>query len=113
MSPPMCRSGPPGDHFGFRRGTTVTDLPRFTHFIDGRSEPSADGRTFPTEDPFTGKAWAEVARGSAADVDRAVASSRRAFQGEWSALTASRRGALMRKAADLIAANADRLAEIE
>lgn len=91
----------------------MTDLPRYTHFIDGARVPASDGGVFRTEDPFTGLAWAEVARGTAADVDAAVASSRRAFQGAWSKLTASRRGALMRKAADLITVNAERLADIE
>ena len=92
----------------------MTDLPRFTHFIDGACVPASDGGVFPTEDPFTGAAWAEIARGTAADVDAAVVSSRRAFvEGEWPKLTASRRGALMRKVADLIAADAERLAGIE
>ena len=41
-----------------------------SHFIGGREEPSASGRTFATIDPSTGEEIAQVAFGEAEDVDR-------------------------------------------
>jgi acyl-CoA reductase-like NAD-dependent aldehyde dehydrogenase len=82
-------------------------------YIGGREIAPAGGQYFPTEDPYTGKAWGMVARGGAEDVSAAVAAAKSAFEGEWSRLTPSARGKLMRKLADLLIANADRLAEIE
>lgn len=94
--------------------TTPTDLPRFEHYVDGQSLAPMAGAYLPTEDPYTGQVWAQVARGDARDVDAAVAAARRAFAaGTWPRLTASERGRLMWRAADLIAANAQALAEIE
>jgi aldehyde dehydrogenase (NAD+) len=89
-------------------------LRRFNHYIGGAEALPRSGRWFPTEDPWSGETWAEVARGDKADVDAAVAAAKAAFEGgEWPKLTASRRGALLRKLADLIVADADRLAEVE
>src|SRR5246127_2023560 len=52
--------------------------------------------------------------GSAADVDAAVKAANEAmWRGPWSKMTASARGKVMRKLGDLVAANAERLAEIE
>jgi aldehyde dehydrogenase (NAD+) len=63
--------------------------------------------------PFTGKTWALVPRGGKPDVDRAVAAARQAFYGDWRKMTATARGAVLYKLADLIAADAERLATIE
>jgi aldehyde dehydrogenase (NAD+) len=81
-------------------------------YIDGREEAPASGEYFATQDPFTGKDWAQIARCTSADVDAAVASSKEAFA-SWSRLRPSQRGKVLRKFADAIVANADRLAEIE
>ncbi|MDE1951819.1 MAG: aldehyde dehydrogenase [Betaproteobacteria bacterium] len=92
----------------------VDALTRYELYIDGASVVPDGGEYFASQDPFTGKDWAMIARGSAVDVDRAVRAARRAFESAaWSALSASRRGALMRRLADLIGENASRLAEIE
>jgi len=72
------------------------------------------GRTFLTDDPYSGEAWAQIARSDAADVDLAVAAAKKAFtEGAWSGLTATRRGKLMYKLAELIVENAEALAEVE
>ncbi|WP_425154132.1 aldehyde dehydrogenase family protein [Candidatus Palauibacter sp.] len=56
--------------------------PRFGHFIDGGwSEPSESG-FFPSLDPSNEERLAEIAQGSAEDVDRAVAAAR-AAQPAW------------------------------
>ncbi len=88
-------------------------LPHYDHFINGAGVPPASGDYFDTENPYTGEAWARIARGGAADVDAAVSAAKTAFEGPWGGLTATRRGQLLRRLADLIIENAPRLAEIE
>lgn len=88
-------------------------LPHYGHFIDGVCVPPASGAYFDTENPYTGEAWARIARGNAADVDAAVSAAKAAFEGAWGGLTATRRGQLLRRLADLIVEHAPRLAEIE
>jgi aldehyde dehydrogenase (NAD+) len=84
----------------------------YQHFIDGSPAAPASNDYFDTINPYTGEAWARIAKGTAADVDRAVAAARAAFEG-WSALKPSARGRLLMRLADLIERDAARLAEIE
>ena len=87
---------------------------QYQMYIDGSFVDASDGRWFETQNPYTGKAWAEVARGTEADVDRAVKAADMAFRtGPWAEMTATQRGALLRNLGDLIARNSDRLAEFE
>ena len=82
--------------------------------VDGAWLDPATGEWFESVNPYTAQPWALIPRGGSADVDRAVAAARKAFYGkEWRGLTASARGALLRKLADLLAVEADRLAELE
>ncbi|HEY2137636.1 MAG TPA: aldehyde dehydrogenase [Xanthobacteraceae bacterium] len=84
----------------------------YQHFIDGQSVAPASGDYFDTINPYTGEAWARIAKGSAPDVERAVAAARAAFEG-WSATKPSVRGKLLMRLADLIETNAAHLAETE
>jgi len=89
-------------------------LVKYANYIDGKPVPPASGEYFPTENPYTGEAWALVARSAKADVDAAVAAAQAAFEsGEWSSLSASQRGRLLWRLGDLVIANAQRLADIE
>jgi aldehyde dehydrogenase (NAD+) len=89
-------------------------LNRYRMFIGGEWVDAVSGETFETHNPYTGKAWALIPRGAAADADRAVRAAHKAFMtGDWPKLTASQRGALMRKLGDLIAEKAEYLAQIE
>ena len=89
-------------------------MQRYPLFIDGQFSEAASGAWFDTYNPFTGEVWAQVASGGAADVDRAVEAAHRAFTtGEWPTLTASQRGALLHKLGDLIAREAENLAQCE
>src|ERR1700734_2619645 len=82
--------------------------------IGGKWLEPASGEWFESMNPYTAKPWALVPRGNKDDVDRAVAAAKAAFyDGDFRKLTASARGDLLRKLADLIAAEADKLAEIE
>jgi len=83
-------------------------------FIDGQYCDPAGGEWFDTINPYTGETWARIPRGGADDVDRAVKAAKRALEdGPWATMSASHRGKLMRRLGDLVAANADRLAETE
>jgi acyl-CoA reductase-like NAD-dependent aldehyde dehydrogenase len=81
--------------------------------IDGRSVTAGDGATFPSINPYTGAVWASVPAAGPAEVDAAVAAARSALQGDWGRMAAAQRARLMRRLADLIAENAERLAIIE
>jgi aldehyde dehydrogenase (NAD+) len=89
-------------------------LRKYGHYINGRDVAPADGAYFPTENPYTGSAWAQIARGREAEVAAAVGAAKAAFEnGPWSKLTQTARGKLLRRLADLVVENAERLAEIE
>ena len=94
--------------------STGAALARYRMFIGGEWTDAAAGGHFESDDPFRGEPWALIPRGTSADVDRAVRAAHRAFTSqEWSGLTASRRGALLRTLGDLISRHAQHLAEIE
>src|SRR5436853_7797487 len=64
--------------------------------IDGKWVPSVSGKTFATVNPATGEPICQVAEGDKADIDKAVAAARKAFEhGPGSKMTASERGRLM------------------
>lgn len=86
----------------------------YQHFINGAYVDPVQGQWFDSHDPYRGEVWAKMPRGTSADVDLAVAAAKSALEaGPWPAMTASARGKLMRRLGDLVAENADRLAEIE
>jgi acyl-CoA reductase-like NAD-dependent aldehyde dehydrogenase len=82
--------------------------------IGGKWAASAGKDWIESFNPFTAKPWARVPRGTVADVDAAVASAKQAFVSkEWSAMTASARGLLLFRLADLIAKHAEEIGKIE
>ena len=83
------------------------------HFIGGEWVESADGATFETVDPATGRPITEVAQGGDADVDRAVAAAREAFEGDWGGLAPSKRTGLIWALSEAIKGNLPELAELE
>lgn len=87
---------------------------RYQLRIAGQACEPQGGAWFETQNPYTGATWAEIPRCDARDVDRAVQAAHQALtQGPWAQMTATQRGALMRKLGDLIARDAKRLAETE
>ncbi|MFF0924566.1 aldehyde dehydrogenase [Rhizobium leguminosarum] len=85
---------------------------RFQHYIDG--EFSDGEASYPSIDPASGAVWAEMPEAREGDVDRAVnAADKALYDGPWPKLTATQRGKLLYKLADLVAANAQILAELE
>jgi aldehyde dehydrogenase (NAD+) len=90
----------------------MSALVSYSNIVDGISQQAT--ATFESFDPFAGKPWALIPRCDAAAVDRAVTAASQAIRSkDWRGLTASARGKLMVRLADLIAANAERLAAIE
>ena len=75
---------------------------------------AADGRTFATLDPATGREIAQVPQAGAQDVDRAVVAARAAFaEGPWATMPAAGRERLMHALAQAIEEHAEELAQIE
>ncbi|OHB76052.1 MAG: hypothetical protein A2Z34_04135 [Planctomycetes bacterium RBG_16_59_8] len=80
-------------------------------FIDNRWTESSTGETFPVHNPATEGEVVRVASASEADVDRAVASARKAFDdGPWRRLSPADRGKLMFKMAELLLKYRDEMA---
>jgi len=82
--------------------------------IDGQWVDGA--KKFDTVNPATGEVLTQIAEGSNADVDRAVEAARRALEdrnGPWRKMSASERGRLIWKLADLLEKNIDEFAELE
>jgi aldehyde dehydrogenase (NAD+) len=76
-------------------------------------DPVAGGH-FETYDPATGEPIAQVAAGTAADIDKAAKAARKALEsGPWSTMDAADRGRLLYKLADLVVEHADELATLE
>src|SRR6202140_3107972 len=82
--------------------------------IDGQWVDAA--KKFDTVNPATGEVLTQIAEGSSADVDRAVEAARRALEdrnGPWRKMSASERGRLIWKVADLLEKNIDEFSELE
>ncbi len=80
--------------------------------IGGRTVAAQKPETFTTINPATGEVLAEVEIAGQAEVDAAVAAARTG-QKRWAAMTGTERGRVLRRAADLLRARNDELAEIE
>ncbi len=92
----------------------MSNIETFRMYIGGEWCEPASGEWFESYNPYTGQVWAEIPRGNAEDVERALAAAHAAFTGgAWPGLNATRRGALLRRLGDLVAEHAQRLAEIE
>ena len=84
----------------------------YQNLIDGRWQDASDGRSLEVLSPSDGLPFARIARGTATDIDAAVAAARRAFEGPWSRMTATERGRLMLKLGQSILDHFDELAEL-
>lgn len=90
------------------------DVRAHGHFIDGQSVSTEGQATIDVLNPSNGEVVARIAHGGEADVDRAVASARRAFEGkEWGGLVERTRARLVNKLADAFEANLEELYHLE
>jgi 5-carboxymethyl-2-hydroxymuconic-semialdehyde dehydrogenase len=84
------------------------------HYIDGQFRQGVEGETFTTVNPADDTVIAEVAAGTAADIDLAVAAAKRAFDdGPWPRLPASERAKALRRIATVMRENAADLVGLE
>lgn len=101
---------------------TLPILPRIQEFLKGTKKllingewvESTSGQTFETLDPSNGKVLAVVNEAGVEDVNKAVSAARQAFEnGPWRTMSASERGRLIYKLADLMEAHKEELAQLE
>ena len=88
---------------------TDRTLPAIGHFINGQHVASASGRSQPVFNPATGAATADVALGSAAEVNAAVAAASAAAPA-WADTAPLKRGRILSKFKELLEQNHDALA---
>jgi acyl-CoA reductase-like NAD-dependent aldehyde dehydrogenase len=87
-------------------------MQQFQQYIDGAFEYAEEA--FESVNPANGQPWALMPSASAADVSRAVQAAHRAYSDSaWSRLRPTQRGKLLHRLADLLSANAERLAALE
>jgi aldehyde dehydrogenase (NAD+) len=87
-------------------------MKQFQQYIGGEFADAT--ASFESIDPATGQTWAIMPEAREADVNSAVDAAQAAFYGEdWAAMTATARGKLLMRLADLISENAQTLAELE
>lgn len=91
------------------------DLPtHLQHFIGGQWVDSIGGETFDVLDPVSNTNYATCAAGQKADIDRAVAAAKDAFDnGPWPTMKPRDRFRILNKISDLVEARDARLAELE
>ena len=82
----------------------------FGHWIGGKSAGAA--QSFDTKNPATGKVLAQIAHGSSADVDAAVAAARRA-QPKWARVSGHQRAKILYALARLVQKHARLFAVVE
>lgn len=87
-------------------------MQKFRHWIDGQARDAAGGRWLDVHDPANAQAYAQVARGEAADVEAAVAAAQAAFPA-WSGLPNSERAHWLDTLANALEANLEAFAQAE
>jgi aldehyde dehydrogenase (NAD+) len=94
---------------------------RYSLFIDNKAAAGASGEMLEVIDPSSGHCFASIVRGQAADIDAAVRSARRAFDGDsgepaggvWGRTSALERGRLLMKLAAKVEAHREELGKLE
>ena len=90
---------------------------RKQHFIGNAWRAASTGEYLPIIDPSNGAQMGEIARGTAEDIDAAVAAARQAvgdtFEGPWGLLSASERGRLLYRLASAVQERIEEFALLE
>ncbi|HWD02013.1 MAG TPA: aldehyde dehydrogenase [Amycolatopsis sp.] len=103
----MTKYAAPGE-----AGSVVTFEARYDHFIGGEYVAPVKGQYFENPTPVTGQVFTEIARGTAGDIDRAVAAATGAAAA-WGRTAAAERAVVLNKIADRMEANLEALAVAE
>jgi aldehyde dehydrogenase (NAD+) len=85
----------------------------YSLFINNRMISSINGDTLPVIDPSNGAAVGTIARGLAADIDKAVSAARQAFETHWGKKDAVERSRLMMRWSQLVLIHQEELAQLE
>lgn len=99
--------------------TDVTTAPaglpeKIRHYIDGQFVDSLDGEEFDVINPVTNEPYIKAASGKKADIDRAVASAKKAFdEGPWPTMLPRERARVLNRIADIVETRGDELAAME
>jgi aldehyde dehydrogenase (NAD+) len=91
----------------------VTLKERYGLFIGGKDVAASDGETFATINPATEEPLAQVARGTAADMDRAVRAARSAFRRSWGSLSGKERAKYLFRIARILQERSREFAVLE
>ncbi len=115
MSTPFASASPQSRIWRDRADALVTDgRVNGQQFIEGQRVDAAAGETFACHSPIDGRHLADVARGRAEDVDRAVRSARAAFDdGRWAKQAPAARKKVLQRFAELMIQHKDELALLE
>jgi acyl-CoA reductase-like NAD-dependent aldehyde dehydrogenase len=82
-------------------------------FLDGAFRASADGRRTPLVDPATEEVFTEVAAATTSDVDAAVTSAQKAWEGGWRDLAPGKRAEILYRVARVLREHNEELAQLE
>ena len=93
--------------------TSEQAIRRIRMMVGGRQVDAADGATFDVVEPHRGRTIAQVAKGTPADVDAAVAAARAAFDAGWGTMPAPERAKLLLRLAATIRDHHEELSQLE
>lgn len=93
-------------------GSIVEYKSRYDHWIGGEYVAPDSGRYFENPSPVNGKTFTEVARGTAADIDKALDAAH-AAKGAWGKTSATERAIILNKIADRMEQNLEMIAVAE
>ena len=88
-------------------------MKNYKHFINGQWTNPDTNEWFDSENPYTGKVWAKIARGNFKDVNNAVISAKNAFENVWGVMKPTERGKYLVRLSEIIDREASRLGELE
>ncbi|EKU47309.1 5-carboxymethyl-2-hydroxymuconate semialdehyde dehydrogenase [Brevibacterium sp. LS14] len=95
--------------------TAPANLPeKIRHYIGGEFVDSLDGDEFDVINPVTNEPYIKAASGKKADIDRAVAAAKKAFEeGPWPTMLPRERARVLNRIADIVEGREHELAEME
>jgi len=93
-------------------GSIVEFRPRYDHWINGQYSAPSSGEYFENVTPVTGRVFCEVARGNAADIDKALDAAHAAAPA-WGKTSVTARAIILNKIADRMEANLEKIAVAE
>jgi aldehyde dehydrogenase len=93
-------------------GSIVEFRPRYDHWIGGQYVAPSSGEYFENVTPVTGRVFTEVARGNAADIDKALDAAHKAAPA-WGKTSVTERANILNKIADRMEANLEKIAVAE